>query len=61
MWNRRSLVVGAVAGPAWNSLIRDIVPQDVMGRVFSRRMMLGIAFALAFTLAGGYFIDLWKE
>jgi MFS family permease len=53
-------VVGAVAGPAWNSLIRDIVPQSIMGRLFSRRMILGTAFALGFTLLGGFFVDYWK-
>jgi len=60
-WLFVAALIGAVAGPAWNSLIRDIVPQDTMGRLFSTRMVLGTAFALSLTLAGGYFVDYWRD
>lgn len=59
-WLFVAALVGAVAGPAWNSLVRDIVPPAAMGRVFSRRMFLGTSFALALTLSGGYFVEYWK-
>jgi MFS family permease len=59
-WLIVSAVIGAIAAPAWNSLLRDIVPEQVRGRVFSRRIAFGTGLALILTLGGGYFIDLWK-
>lgn len=59
-WLLIASLVGALAGPAWNSLIREIVPQENMGRLFGRRMAVSTGFALALTLVGGYFVDLWK-
>ncbi len=59
-WLFVAALAGAVAGPAWNSLIRDIVPSATMGRLFSTRMALGTTFALSLTLMGGYFVDYWK-
>ncbi|MFC1852369.1 MFS transporter [candidate division CSSED10-310 bacterium] len=53
-------LVGSVSAPPWNSLIRDIVPQKVFGKVFSTLMMLGSMAALTLTMAGGYFVDWWK-
>ncbi len=59
-WLVLAAMVGALAGPAWNSLIRDVIPQEKMGHVFSRRMALSTTFALSLTLLGGFFIDAWK-
>jgi len=59
-WLFIATMVGALAVPAWNSLLRDIVPTTMMGRVFARRMMLGTGSALVLTLGGGYFVDMWK-
>lgn len=59
-WFLIAAMVGAAAGPAWNSLLRDIVPKASFGRVFARRMVLGTALALALTLGGGYFVDWWQ-
>ncbi len=59
-WLFVAALAGAAAGPAWNSLIRDVVPQSKMGRLFSTRMVLGTVFALGFTLLGGFFVDSWK-
>jgi hypothetical protein len=50
-WFMISALVGAAAGPAWNSLLRDIVPKDRFGSIFAQRMAWGTALALAFTLA----------
>ncbi len=58
-WLVLATLVGAMAGPAWNSLLRDLVPPDEMGRVFSTRLMLGTLLALGLTLMGGYFVDFW--
>ncbi|MFO7869909.1 MAG: MFS transporter [Kiritimatiellia bacterium] len=59
-WFMISALVGAAAGPAWNFLLRDIIPKDSFGRLFARRMTLGTALALALTLTGGWFVDWWK-
>jgi len=49
-----------VPSPAWNSVLRDIIPEKRLGSVFGRRMMLGSIAAMSLTLLGGYFIDFWK-
>ena len=59
-WFLISALLGSICGPAWNSLLRDVVPQNEIGRVFARRMVFGLVFMLILTLAGGYFIDAWK-
>lgn len=51
----------AVCMPSWNSLLRDTVPSDRMGQVFSRRLALGTALGLTLTLVGGYFVGWWGE
>lgn len=49
----------ALCVPSWNSLLRDIVPTETMGRTFSRRLAMGSAIALGLTLGGGFFADWW--
>ena len=56
-----SALVSGLMTPAWNSLIREIIPRKIMGRFFSRRLMYSSAAAIALTLAGGYFIDTWEK
>ncbi len=51
----------ALGSPSWNSLLRDIVPQDRMGQFFSYRMALQAIIAVIFTLLGGYFVGYWLE
>jgi len=50
----------AVAGCAWNSWMRDLVPQGAFGRFFGRRAAANTAVAMAISLAGGVLIDHWK-
>lgn len=59
-WFLISALVGAAAGPAWNSLLRDIVPKNSFGRVFAQRMALGTVLAIGLTLGGGWFVDQWQ-
>ena len=56
-----SALVSGLMTPAWNSLIRELVPRKIMGRFFSRRLMYSNAAAIILTLAGGYFIDFWRK
>jgi len=51
--------LGAVSGCSWNSWMRDLLPQNILGSVFSRRLMLATGIALVITLLGGFFIDYW--
>lgn len=56
-----SALISGLMTPAWNTLIREIVPKNIMGRFFTRRLMYSSAAAITLTMAGGYFVDLWKK
>lgn len=60
-WLITAMLIGGMAGPSWNSLLRDVIPPEKMGSIFARRMMLGTVFALSLNLGGGYFVDWWQE
>ena len=62
MWVIALSQVGtAVNNLAWMSWMADLVREEMRGRYFGlRNAALGVAALLA-TLAGGYFLDLWKE
>ena len=51
----------AINNLAWMSWMADLVHEERRGRYFGRRnAALGVA-ALVATLAGGYFLDVWKD
>jgi MFS family permease len=50
----------AVAGCAWNSWMRDLVPEAEFGRFFGRRSAANTAVATGLSLAGSVLIDHWK-
>ena len=52
-------LAGAYLSCAWNTWMRDLVPDDVMGRVFGERQkkMIGIGMVVSLLAAG--FIDAW--
>jgi len=52
--------LGAVGGCAFNSWLRDLVPQKQTSSFFARRFALAIAAGAILSLAGGYGVDLWK-
>jgi MFS family permease len=60
-WLLISMLIGNLAGPSWNSMLRDLIPTKRMGSLFAKRMMFGTIFALTLNLAGGYFVDWWKS
>lgn len=53
--------LGAVGGCAFNSWIRDLVPEHIMSRFFAKRLVIATAAGAVLSLAGGFSIDLWKE
>lgn len=58
-WLLAANLVMSVCNPAWNSLLRAIVPADRFGAFFGRRLAAGTTVALLLTLGGGYFVDWW--
>ncbi|MEM4271454.1 MAG: MFS transporter [Candidatus Pacearchaeota archaeon] len=53
-------VFGAVAGPAWFSLLGDIVPAKYRGRYFSKRNRICETILLISFLAGAFILDYFK-
>lgn len=53
-------VFGAIAGPAWFSLLGDIVPEGIRGKYFSRRNKICGTIALVTTLIAGFFLDFFE-
>jgi len=53
-------ILGSLAGPAWFSLMGDIVPEKIRGRYFGKRNKIcGIA-VISSTLIASFFLDLFK-
>ena len=51
----------AIGSPSWNSLLRDLVPEERLGSFFSRRMALMAAVAVVVSLLGGLFVSEWEH
>ena len=54
-------LAGAVSGPAWNSMVRDIVPTEGMGNFFARRQRLTVALGIPLSLGAGWFVTWWSR
>lgn len=48
---------GSVAGSAWNSWMRDLIPEETRGRFFGRRLFLSTALAAGLSLIAGLGVD----
>ena len=55
----RGLVIG-IQGCAWNPWVRDLVPQKVLGRFFSRQMTVSTVLTAAFGISAAFFVDHWQ-
>ncbi len=53
--------LGTVSLASWNTWMRDLVPQDQLGRFFSKRMSLATAFSIPISLAAGFYLDYLKK
>ena len=52
-------VAGAILAIAWSSWMRDLVPDNQMGKVFGGRQQLMIIIGASVSLLAAGFIDLW--
>jgi len=50
----------AVTNCSFNSWIRDLIPQESLGRTFSKLLMLSTAGAVVFSLGAALFVDFWQ-
>ena len=53
--------LGAFVGCAFNSWVRDLVPDHRMGTVFADRLMWMTAVGIVVSLAAGLFVDKWGQ
>ncbi len=53
--------LGAVSGCSWNSWMRDLIPQNVLGSFFSKRMRIATGIGIALSIAAAVYLDFWKK
>lgn len=53
--------ISAISHCSWNSWMRDLVPEDILGSFFSRRMALALALGSALSLVAGALIDIIEQ
>ncbi len=53
-------IFAAITTCGWNSWLRDLVPREILGRIFSRRLALSVVVAVVFSLGAAYFVDYWR-
>jgi MFS family permease len=52
--------ISAVSHCSWSNWMHDLVPEEMLGSFFSRRMALSLALGTVLSLGAGAFIDLWQ-
>ncbi len=52
---------GTISGCAFNSWMRDFVPQDIMGRYFGKRLAIATATGAVLTLLAGFGVEVGKR
>jgi MFS family permease len=53
-------VLVAIWSCAWNSLMRDLIPQKILGSYYARRLMLANLAGIFFALSAAFFVDHWR-
>lgn len=53
--------LGAVSGCSWNSWMRDLIPDNVMGSFFSKRMRLAMGVGIVLSIIAAVYLDLWEK
>ena len=52
--------LGAVSATSWNSWMRDLIPEKILGSFFAKRLMLATGLGIVLSLLAGFFVDFWK-
>ena len=52
---------GGIGGCAWNSWMRDLIPENQMGSFFSNRLRIATILGVFVSLLASMFIDFWKK
>jgi len=50
----------AITNCSWNSWLRDLIPQQILGTVFARRQMWANLAAMTFGLGASFFVTYWQ-
>lgn len=53
--------ISSVKHCCWKSWMRDLIPDQILGMFFSRRMALSFSLAIVLSLCAGYFLDAWEN
>ena len=53
--------ISSVKHCGWKSWMRDLIPDQILGMYFSRRMALSFAVAIVLSLGAGWFLDHWQN
>jgi MFS family permease len=53
--------LGAISGCSWNSWMRDLIPEKILGSFFSKRMRIATAVGIALSIVAAVFLDSWKK
>ncbi len=53
--------LGAISGCSWNSWMRDLIPQDMLGSFFSKRMRISTGVGILLSLVAAVYLDAWKK
>src|SRR3546814_15163006 len=53
--------MGAIGGCAWNSWLRDLAPEDRMGRIFARRTFYATVTTLVAGIAAAHALEATPE
>jgi MFS family permease len=52
---------GAMSGCSWNSWMKDLIPENIIGSFFSRRMRISVGVGIVLSLLGALYLDFWKK
>lgn len=54
-------MLSAVTQVSWNGWVRDLVPRDILGTFFSRRLSFATIASIVFGLGAAFFVDYWRN
>jgi hypothetical protein len=53
--------ISSVKHCCWKSWMRDLIPDEILGMFFSRRMALSFTLATVLSLCASFFLDIWQR